>query len=478
MSRNDELAKNTLLLGLSKIATQMLLFLLIPIYTKYFTTEAYGTVDLIMTYIALAVPFLTVQLEFSAFRFALDNRNDDKKLSEILSTILSITLPITLVAIAILLFTSIFTSIPYVFLIALNIFTSVILSVILQFSRGIGKTSVFAIASIIAGVTTILSSITLVVLLNWNASSIILSATISNIVTLIYLIFAIGLSKKIHLKYVNSETRKPLLTYSFPLIPNNLSWWILNVSDRTIISIILGVAVNGIYAIAYKLAFIPNILFSIFNLSWMETSSLHINAVDKDTYFSEVFNATLIMYSCIAAGFIAFMSVLFPFLIGNEFSGAYYYIPILVIGGLSQAVVGMYSSIYLAKKKTKEVANTTLYAAIINLIVHLSLIYFIGLYAAAISTLIAFLVMAVHRHYDVQKYVAIKYIPMNFVIVGLLLLVTVSAYYIDNNIINILSIIVATIAALLLNQKIIKKSFYVILAYIKSSTINSKLRAR
>jgi O-antigen/teichoic acid export membrane protein len=476
MSRNDELAKNTLLLGVSKIATQMLLFLLVPIYTKYFTTEAYGAVDLIMTYIALAVPFLTVQLELSAFRFALDNRDDDKKLSEILSTIFSITLPITSIALAILFVISIFTSVPYVFLIALNIFSSVFLAVLLQFARGIGKTTVFAIASIVAGIATVASSIALVVILNWNASSIILSATISNIITLIYLVFAIGLSKRIHLKYINSETRKPLLRYSLPLIPNNLSWWILNVSDRTIIAIFLGVAANGIYAIAYKLAFIPNILFGIFNMSWMEASSLHINSPDKDAYFSRIFNATIITYSCIAAVFIAFMAVLFPYLVGSKFSGAYNYMPILVLGGLSQAVVGMYSSIYLAKKKTKEVANTTLYAAVINLIVNLLLVNFIGLYASAMSTLVAFLAMMVHRHYDVQKYVIVKYDKLNFAKIGTLLLITTSAFYLNNTITNIVSILISAIAALVLNHKILKKAVEVILTYIKNTNLNKKIR--
>ena len=39
-----------------------------------------------------------------------------------------------------------------------------------------------------------------------------------------------------------------LLKYSLPFIPNQLSWWVIGVSDRTIISWFLNVAENGIYS--------------------------------------------------------------------------------------------------------------------------------------------------------------------------------------------------------------------------------------
>ena len=39
-----------------------------------------------------------------------------------------------------------------------------------------------------------------------------------------------------------------MIKYSLPMIPNLLSWWLVEVSDRTIITFFLGIAVNGIYS--------------------------------------------------------------------------------------------------------------------------------------------------------------------------------------------------------------------------------------
>ena len=55
--------------------------------------------------------------------------------------------------------------------------------------------------------------------------------------------------------------------YSIPLVPNGISWWIVNVSDRTIITAIIGTAANGIYAVSNKFPTILSSLLGIFNLS-------------------------------------------------------------------------------------------------------------------------------------------------------------------------------------------------------------------
>lgn len=48
--------------------------LLLPIYTNILSTEEYGAVDLIITYTALLLPLVTLQLEQALFRFLLDKR--------------------------------------------------------------------------------------------------------------------------------------------------------------------------------------------------------------------------------------------------------------------------------------------------------------------------------------------------------------------------------------------------------------------
>ena len=53
--------------------------------------------------------------------------------------------------------------------------------------------------------------------------------------------------------------------------------------------------------------------------------------------------------------------------------------------------------------------NTSIIAAVINLAVNFALIWRIGIWAAAVSTVLAYGAMAVYRHYDMKKYVVITY---------------------------------------------------------------------
>ena len=84
MSKKSELIKNTLILALGKVFTQLISFLLLPIYTIFLSPAEYGVVDLITTYMILSVPLITVQLEMAAFRFLVDARDNEYEKQRIL----------------------------------------------------------------------------------------------------------------------------------------------------------------------------------------------------------------------------------------------------------------------------------------------------------------------------------------------------------------------------------------------------------
>jgi len=184
-----------------------------------------------------------------------------------------------------------------------------------------------------------------------------------------------------------------------------------------------------------------------------ESASLHINDKDKDKFFSDVCNSSLKIFGSISLLLIALIPFVFPILINSNFSEAYNYIPILMIAALCNNMVICYSAIYIAKKLTKKVMNTSIVSAIINIVINLVLIKFIGIYAAAISTFIAYGSMLIYRHFDVQKYAKIKYkksliltIIVSFIIVSII-------YYINNLYLDIISLILCIVFTFILNKK-------------------------
>ena len=210
-------------------------------------------------------------------------------------------------------------------------------------------------------------------------------------------------------KNVDNKLLISILKYSLPLVPNGIMWWILNVSDRTILTVFVGVSANGIYAVANKFPNIITNIFNIFRVSWNESATLHINDEDASEFISSTLREVFNVFSSVCLCMISGMFIVFPIMINDNYSEAYKYIPILSVAILLNIIVSFFSVIYTAKKMSKEVAKTSLYSAMINLLVHLGLVKYIGVYAAAISTLVAFGVMSIYRYIDVQKYLKIKF---------------------------------------------------------------------
>ena len=57
----------------------------------------------------------------------------------------------------------------------------------------------------------------------------------------------------IDLSMLSRHTLKELIRYSWPMIPNSLSMWVMNLSDRLVLTAVLGVSVNALYAVANKI---------------------------------------------------------------------------------------------------------------------------------------------------------------------------------------------------------------------------------
>ena len=72
MNKKKQLAKNTIIIFIGKVCTQLISFFLLPLYTGYLKTSEYGIVDLITTYITLLVPIITLELEMSIFRYLVE----------------------------------------------------------------------------------------------------------------------------------------------------------------------------------------------------------------------------------------------------------------------------------------------------------------------------------------------------------------------------------------------------------------------
>jgi O-antigen/teichoic acid export membrane protein len=455
MSKTKELAINTIIIAIGKISTQFMTFLLLPIYTAYLATGEYGTVDLILTYVSLLAPLITVQLEMGAFRFLIDIRGNEVEKRKLISSITRM-IGIAIIAfVAVFIAISVIITIPYGWLVIVTILAIIVANMLLQIARGFGDNLKYSIGSMIAGTTTIISNIVFLVYLGMGIESILLAVVLGNVACAVYLF----VSQKIH-RYINIASRdaaleRKLLKYTIPLVPNGISWWLINAADRTIITILLGLSSNGIYAIAYKFPQIFSSLFSFFGMSWTESASVNIDKKDRDIFFSQTMNASLKLIGSLGLCIISGVPLLFGLLIDAAYSEAYTYIPLLMVGAFLNSIVVLYSAIYIAKKMTKQVMNSSVVAAVVSILFTVCFIQWFGLFAPVFAMIVAYGSMAIYRHYDVKKYVNIKYDTKSFVFLFIAYIAISTLYYINHPLLNILNILIALGFSIFLNRSIV-----------------------
>ena len=458
MSEKKDLFKNTLIIGFGRLAAQFVSFLLLPLYTYYLTQEEYGAVDLIISYITLLAPLLILQLDRAAFRYLIDARSDQAKVKRVVSSTLVIALISVVIVLALYFMVNMVIDMPYARLIAFAVITLIFSTLFLQFARGFGKNDLFATASALSGATLLGMTLWLVISMDLGVSGVLWATIAANAVTIVYLFITLKLYEYISITFSESYLQKELLSFSWPLVPSAVSWWFIRTFDRTIIAIFLGVAANGVYAAASKYAIIFLALYSIFDLSWTESASKHIDSRNRDVFFSEVYNASFRVFGALGLCFIAITPFVFNLIIGSEFQEAYLLIPILVIGAFLQAMVAQYSVIYIAKKATRQVLVTSIVVALISLVFNITLIHFFGLYAAALSSVIAFGVMAAWRHRDIQRYVTITFQGNIFIKLILLYVLVSILYYINNWYLNALNLALILFVSLLFTREIFVQS--------------------
>lgn len=472
-SREKQLIKNTGILALGKICTQFVSFFLLPLYTAYLSTKEYGVVDLLNNYITLLIPIFFFQMDQAVFRFLIDARKKEKEKTEIISTAISTVTIQTIMFVAVYLIFAIFLKNDYKIFLLTNVVVAMYASLFLQICRGLGDNMCYSLGSLMAGICTVVLNVIFIAVFKIGAYGMLTATLISNIICIVF----IFIKKKIYLlfsiKHCHKKIRKELWKYSVPLIPNQLSWWIVNVSDRTIVAYVLGVGVNGIYSAANKFSGICITFFNIFNMTWSESASMHIKDNDSSVFFTNILNTTLKFFVALCLIIIAFMPFVFKLLItGKGFANAYYQIPILLIATIFNILVSLLGSVYVALKETKKIAKTSIAAAIINITTNLLMIKFIGLYAASISTVLAYLSMSIYRFIDVQKYVKIK-LDKKFIAVAVVVAsVIIAIYYTINTYLCILSALISLVFAFIFNIDTLRNGVHIVKYKIKKQEKN------
>jgi len=211
---------------------------------------------------------------------------------------------------------------------------------------------------------------------------------------------------------LRGEISKPLsiemVKFSFPLVVGNLAYWILTLSDRYILDFFRGAYEVGIYSASYAIGEKSILLLvSLFTLS---STPMAMNIWEKEgKEKSRVFNTNVTRYFlliCLPA--VVEISILakpiLNILTGQEYSMGYTILPFVALSiFLNGSVIGFGHGLGYFKK-TKYIMWSLLIGGLVNLGLNFIFVPKYGYVAAAITTLIGYIVMVELQIYFSRKF--------------------------------------------------------------------------
>lgn len=191
------------------------------------------------------------------------------------------------------------------------------------------------------------------------------------------------------------------LSLSVPLVGYSIASQILSVSDRMMISRMVNNSAVGIYSTLYSVSSISTLFWSAIHSSLVPHIFQTIEK--KNDSIKKVSSTLLTLYATIAVLMILLAPEIVKILATKEYYAAIYIMPPIAAGIFFIAVFNLYSDIAVYFKQTKYIMYPGIAAAIINLVLNYIFIKMFGYMAAAYTTLISYMLLALFQGVIARK---------------------------------------------------------------------------
>ncbi len=203
------------------------------------------------------------------------------------------------------------------------------------------------------------------------------------------------------------------LNFGLPTIPSNISFWILDITDRYLIGLLLGLSFVGYYSGGYLLGSIISILLSPFYTVLLPILSQYY-AQNNVRRIKSLINHSIKFFLIMAIPSVFILTILSkPLLLllstPNMALNGYLITPIVAVGGLFFGLYGIISQIIFLERKTQITGNIWLISIVLNLVMDLTFGFYFGIIGIAVTTLLVYLfAFIVTLHYS------FKFLRCNF----------------------------------------------------------------
>ncbi len=404
------LLKSSGIYALASVATPLVSLVLAPFLTRSLPRTDYGALAVLNTIIALMAGITQLGLSsafFRAYNYDYDSKEDRRGIFSTVIFLLSLTSIITATTamlIAPWIAESLFNNLSYsqaVRCAALVVLLQNLTVPGFAWMRSENRAGLFSLLAIINLVITLSSTVVLVGVLDMGIEGALLATgsgyAFIALCTLPVILVRSGLRPRM-------DIARNLLSFGIPLVFNFVSYWVLQLSDRYLLSRFGSLSQTASYAVAYSLGgMLSVVILSPFILAWPSAMFAIAKRDDAAQIFRLVFRWFSIVLLLAAFAFslisIVVLDVLFP----PAYHSAAPVIPIIAFSLMFYGIYNVFAVGVGVQRKTWLTAIFMTLSALVNVGFNIVLIPRYGSIGAATSTLIAYAFLALISYLANQR---------------------------------------------------------------------------
>lgn len=396
------------------LATKLLAFVLIPLYTRYLTPADYGIIEVVKAFGNGLTILCVLGLNAALTRFYFDHDHAEARARFLGTT------AIALIANAFLVvfvldrigqgwFDGLFSDIPFDPYIRLAIWTvlltslSTITLVLYRVREEPGKYVGFQLVQSILGFGLIIYFV-----------AVRQGGALGKLQGELFAAIAVGalgaylVRPHVQLCWSWREVKQSL-KFGAPLVPHLIFWWVIDLSDRMFLQYYATLQEVGIYSLGYNIASVMVVVIAGLNNAWAP----YFFSISASPGAKEII-ATLLTYGLCALLFIGLMLALFArelvvLIATPEYYDASLVIPIIMIAFVFTGLATILSNLIFYGMTSHHMPLVTGVAAIVNIGMNVLFIPKFGMMGAAYATVIAMTVYAALVFVMSQKVYRIDY---------------------------------------------------------------------
>jgi O-antigen/teichoic acid export membrane protein len=268
------------------------------------------------------------------------------------------------------------------------------------------RSRLFVTITISRFVVTLGLSFLMVVVLHWGVRGALLANAASAIAVVIVLSGDLRLALRSRPSW---SLQRQMWSFGLPFFPVILSAWFIEASDRYLLGIYKGHAEVGYYVLGYKVAQIMQIALAAFSMGWAPLRYKIHERADAPQVYRQITSYYVLAAALLTVGIGVFAREIVGVIAPASYGSAASIVPLIAAGyALNGLYLMMVTGMGIAKK-TLPMAWVVTAAAVANVGINVVAIPIWGMRAAAVTTVLANMIMVAGGYYYSQKVYPIPY---------------------------------------------------------------------